>query len=168
MAEADRRERLQALRAAAAAAVEEEGQGGGPAGAGAGAGAGADESEAEPVLRFRNYVVKDQKGIAHVDVAPPRVAPIDTVLARPAAAAAGDEDEGAGAAGAAAAAAPLPVDQLDAEQLLAGAAKSANADLKREVAPKLAKLERQTARAMLQIMREEERQRHVAAGGAAD
>jgi len=111
------------------------------------------------VLRFRNYVVKDQKGIEYVDVAPPRVAPIDTVLAGAGGAAAGSS---------AAAAPPPPVDQLDAEALLAGAARGANADLKREIAPRLAKLERQTARAMLGIMREEERQRHVAAGGAAD
>ena len=161
MADADRRERLKALRAAAEAAEADE-QGG------AGA-AGDDDNAAEeqPVLRFRNYVVKDQKGIAHVDVAPPRVAPTDTVLA----ASAGGGAAGAGSAADAAPATappPLPVDQLDAEQLLAGAAKSANADLKREVAPRLAKLERQTARAMLQIMREEERQRHVVAGGAAD
>jgi coiled-coil domain-containing protein 12 len=166
MSDADRRARLQALRAAAAAEgqVEEGGEAGGAGGAGAG-GPAADE----PVLRFRNYVVKDQKGIEHIDVAPPRVAPIGTVLA-----AAAPKAAEAGAATAtttataAAAAPPPPVDQLDAEALLAGAAKSANADLKREIAPKLAKLERQTARAMLNIMREEERQRHVAAGGAAD
>jgi len=165
MADPDRRERLQALRAAAAAADEEQAGGGGAAPSPA-AGAAAGAADEPPVLRFRNYVVKDQAGIAHVDVAPPRVAPIDTVL-KEGRGGAGTAAAAGGGGGSSALAPPVPPEQLDAEALLAGAARSANADLKREIAPRLARLERRTARAMLQIMREEERARHVTAGGAA-
>ena len=48
------------------------------------------------------------------------------------------------------------------------APKKANWDLKRDVQPKLDKLERRTQRALVEIMRDEERARLQEEGGAAD
>ena len=48
------------------------------------------------------------------------------------------------------------------------APKKANWDLKREIQPKLDKLERRTLRALIEIAQEEERQRLEAEGGVRD
>lgn len=58
---------------------------------------------------------------------------------------------------------------LHAQELLASMApKKANWDLKREIEPRLAKLERRTQRALVEIMLEEEQQRLQQEGGVAD
>ncbi len=55
------------------------------------------------------------------------------------------------------------------QELLASMApKKANWDLKREIEPRLAKLERRTQRALVEIMLEEEQKRMQIEGGAAD
>lgn len=54
------------------------------------------------------------------------------------------------------------------ELLVNIAPKKANWDLKRDVQPKLDKLERRTQRAMLDMMREEERRRLEEDGGVQD
>lgn len=55
------------------------------------------------------------------------------------------------------------------QELLASMApKKANWDLKREIEPRLAKLERRTQRALVEIMLEEEQQRMQVEGGVAD
>jgi coiled-coil domain-containing protein 12 len=48
------------------------------------------------------------------------------------------------------------------------APKKANWDLKREIEPRLAKLERRTQRALMEIMLDEEQQRMQQEGGVAD
>jgi len=48
------------------------------------------------------------------------------------------------------------------------APKKANWDLKREIEPRLAKLERRTQRALVEIMLEEEQKRMQLEGGVAD
>jgi coiled-coil domain-containing protein 12 len=48
------------------------------------------------------------------------------------------------------------------------APKKANWDLKREIEPRLAKLERRTQRALMEIMLDEEQQRMQQDGGVAD
>lgn len=105
------------------------------------------EQQAEPekpTLKFRNYVVRD-KQIEHEQVAPAQVPKIEepVVEQRP--------------------------EDADEEELLASVApKKANWDLKREVQPKLEKLERRTLRALVEIMQQEERRRLEEEGGAAD
>lgn len=55
------------------------------------------------------------------------------------------------------------------QELLASMApKKANWDLKREIEPRLAKLERRTQRALVEIMLEEEQKRMQLEGGVAD
>lgn len=58
--------------------------------------------------------------------------------------------------------------QLHQELLASVAPKKANWDLKREVQPKLDKLERRTLRALVDIMQQEERRRLEEEGGVAD
>ena len=89
---------------------------------------------AAPVLKFRNYAPADKglpADLAPATVPPPPSAPVvDNPLA---------------AAGA------------DTDALLAAVApKDPTADLKRDIGPKLAKLERRTQRAMVEMMREAE------------
>ena len=54
------------------------------------------------------------------------------------------------------------------QDLLSVAPKKANWDLRRDVQPKLDKLERRTQRAMIQLMQQAERQRLEDQGGVAD
>lgn len=60
------------------------------------------------------------------------------------------------------------VPTLVQELLASMAPKKANWDLKREIEPRLAKLERRTARALVEIMLEEEQQRLQQEGSVAD
>ena len=61
------------------------------------------------------------------------------------------------------------VPSLSPDELLATVApKKANWDLKREIEPRLAKLERRTQRALVEIMLEEEQARLQQEGGVAD
>lgn len=62
----------------------------------------------------------------------------------------------------------FPLAQLQQELLASVAPKKANWDLKREVQPKLDKLERRTLRALVDIMQQEERRRLEEEGGVAD
>lgn len=91
----------------------------------------ATDAAADPVLKFRNYTVKDEK-ITHekTDVAnPPKY---EQPVAEP------------------------DVDIEGEELLLSVAPKKPNWDLRRDVEPKLAKLERRTQRAMIQIMQNQQ------------
>lgn len=105
----------------------------------------AKESEDDkPVLKFRNYVVQDKK-IDHEKVAPAQPPTIEepTVDRQP--------------------------EKLPQEELLINVApKKANWDLKRDIAARLDKLERRTQKAILEILREEERQRLEQEGGIQD
>ncbi|KAI8470982.1 MAG: mRNA splicing factor [Monoraphidium minutum] len=138
---AARRERLKALKAAAALA----GDGGDAAAADGGGGDGEPQEPEKPTLKFRNYVVKDKQRIEHEQVAPAQVPKLEepVVEQRP--------------------------EDADEEELLASVApKKANFDLKRELQPKLDKLERRTLRALVEIMQQEERRRLEEEGGVAD
>lgn len=143
---AARRERLKALKAAQQL-VEGDTSAGAAAAAAKAEAAAAEPAEPEkPVLKFRNYTVKDEQNIQHEKVAPaqpPKLA-ADTEL--------GTKPE-----------------EADEEELLASMApKKANWDLKREIEPRLAKLERRTQRALVEIMLEEEQKRMQLEGGVAD
>ncbi|KIZ00598.1 Coiled-coil domain-containing protein 12 [Monoraphidium neglectum] len=137
---AARRERLKALKAAAALA------GDGAAGDAGPAGEEHEQQEPEkPVLKFRNYVVKDSKHIEHEQVAPAQVPKAEEPVVE-----------------------QRPEDAGEEELLASVAPKKANWDLKREVQPKLDKLERRTLRALVEIMQQEERRRIEEEGGVAD
>ncbi|KAG2499078.1 hypothetical protein HYH03_003261 [Edaphochlamys debaryana] len=104
----------------------------------------AEEPE-KPVLKFRNYAVQDTKRIDHetVKAAQPPKFEEPQVETKP--------------------------EELPQEELLVNIApKKANWDLKRDVQPKLDKLERRTQRAILEMMREEERRKLEEEGGAQD
>ncbi|PNW75233.1 hypothetical protein CHLRE_12g518300v5 [Chlamydomonas reinhardtii] len=105
----------------------------------------AAEEPEKPVLKFRNYAVQDTKRIDYeqVEAAQPPKFEAPKVDTKP-------ED--------------LPQEEL----LVNIAPKKANWDLKRDVQPKLDKLERRTQRAMLDMMREEERRRLEEDGGVQD
>ena len=111
-AAAARKEKLKALRAKAEAS------------------AAADE----PVVKFRNYVPRDEN-ITHEKIEPVKAPDVSEVL---------PPQE---------ALAPVS-DSLQASDV-AVAPKKANWDLRRDVEEKLAKLERRTQRAMVKIMQEE-------------
>eukprot|EP00882_Tetradesmus_deserticola_P017445 GHRQ01018687.1.p1 GENE.GHRQ01018687.1~~GHRQ01018687.1.p1 ORF type:complete len:152 (+),score=80.90 GHRQ01018687.1:246-701(+) len=147
---AARRERLKALKQAAqlvdSGGGDQEAVAAAPSAAqGAAAAREAEQPAEKPMLKFRNYVVKDEKNIQHEKVAPaqpPQIAEPEI----------GTKPEDA-----------------DEEELLASVApKKANWDLKREVAPRLAKLERRTQRALVQMLLQEEQQRLQQEGGVAD
>ncbi|GFR43708.1 hypothetical protein Agub_g4818 [Astrephomene gubernaculifera] len=133
-----RRERLKALRAAAQATDGDQGDA-------AAAAPAADAEPEKPVLKFRNYAVQDTKRIDHERVAaaqPPKFQE-PVVETKP--------------------------EELPQEELLVNIApKKANWDLKRDVQPKLDKLERRTQRAILEMMREEERRKLEEEGGVQD
>lgn len=64
---------------------------------------------------------------------------------------------------------PALLQLVSAQELLASMApKKANWDLKREIEPRLARLERRTQRALVEIMLEEEQKRLQQEGGVAD
>eukprot|EP00798_Chlamydomonas_sp_ICE-L_P023793 gene23793-9355_t len=128
-----RKERLKALKQAAATAEANEPSTRDP------------EPEPEaPVLKFRNYIVKDDK-IEH-EVVAPAVVPkfVEPVV---------DKQE----------------QESNQEELLLNVApKKANWDLKRDVQDKLDKLERRTQRAIVGIMQDDEKERMEAEGGVQD
>lgn len=90
----------------------------------------------QPVLKFRNYTVRDEKHIQHDKVAqaqPPKF--IEPVIEK-------------------------KVEEGSQEDVVVNVApKKANWDLKRDVEKKLDKLERRTQRAILEIMQQEESNR---------
>lgn len=94
------------------------------------------DDSTDPVLKFRNYSVKDDK-ITHEKATvanPPKYEQ------------------------------PVVEDNMEAEGeelLLSVAPKKPNWDLRRDVEPKLAKLERRTQRAMIQIMQEQNARQEV-------
>mmetsp|Transcript_21131 Transcript_21131/g.46272 ORF Transcript_21131/g.46272 Transcript_21131/m.46272 type:complete len:134 (+) Transcript_21131:79-480(+) len=127
-----RRERLKALKAAAEAVGE-------------GAPDAAPEQDSDkPVLKFRNYAVKDEKRIEHEKVAPAKPPKFEAPIVE------------------------KKPEEADQEELLINVApKKANWDLKRDIEGKLEKLERRTQRAIVEIMQEEE-QRRLQEEGQAD
>eukprot|EP00879_Flechtneria_rotunda_P015984 GHRR01016717.1.p1 GENE.GHRR01016717.1~~GHRR01016717.1.p1 ORF type:complete len:140 (+),score=46.00 GHRR01016717.1:529-948(+) len=133
-----RRERLKALKQAAQLAKSGRDDA-------AAASAQQDDPPAEkPLLKFRNYAVKDEK-IQHEKVAPAQ----PPKLSEPEL---GTKPE-----------------EADEEELLTSVApKKANWDLKREIEPRLAKLERRTQKALVEIMLEQEQETMQQEGGAAD
>eukprot|EP00210_Caulerpa_lentillifera_P004608 g4394.t1 len=100
------------------------------------------EAKTEPVLKFRNYEIRDSN-IKHTKVAaaqpPPMTQPVaeSTTLDNP-------------------------------DLVMDVAPKKANWDLKRDVEEKLELLERRTQRALILLQQEEERKRLEAEGGIAD
>lgn len=207
---AARRERLKALRAAQQLAQQGEGGdvgGTGPPQQQQQQEAAAAEEPEKPVLKFRNYAVKDQKNIEHEKVAPaqpPKLAADLQLGTKPEEA---DEEVSSGAqlcmlcvclwvwvcmlATAAFSAGHSSLHHLTTsspascgfihrplinnssppthQELLASMApKKANWDLKREVEPRLARLERRTQRALVEIMLAQEQQQLAEEGGAAD
>lgn len=133
---ASRKERLRALREAARLADDQPHQ--------------AEQAEQaqpteEPVLKFRNYVPRDDK-IDHEKVEaaqPPKF----------------EEPKPE---------ADIVAASTDAEVLMNVAPKKANWDLQRDVAPMLEKLERRTIRAMITLMQQEEQRRLQEDGGIQD
>mmetsp|Transcript_142 Transcript_142/g.227 ORF Transcript_142/g.227 Transcript_142/m.227 type:complete len:126 (+) Transcript_142:76-453(+) len=90
---------------------------------------------AEPQLKFRNYAVQDTKHVVHQQVAPAQPPKLEEpVIER------------------------QPDQAAQQELLVSVAPKKANWDLKRDVQPKLDKLERRTQRAIIAIMQEQEQQ----------
>ncbi|CAM6109487.1 unnamed protein product [Calypogeia fissa] len=137
----ERKARLEALRLELSSVPDGE-NGGGEAEA---ASVTEDPQEAElefgepgPVIRFRNYVPRDES-LQELKVAPPEALKFDDPVAR------------------------APADDNGAEEpFLSIAPKKANWDLRRDVAKKLEKLERRTQRAIIQLMQEEEKRRQAA------
>eukprot|EP00877_Chromochloris_zofingiensis_P001200 jgi/Chrzof1/11080/Cz05g22210.t1 len=122
-----RRERLKALKQAADLANSADQPSTAPS--------QAAEEPAKPVLKFRNYVVRDEH-IQHEQVAPAQPPKLEDAVIE------------------------SKPEEANQEELLANVApKKANWDLKRDVAAKLEKLERRTQRALVGIMQEEEAQR---------
>lgn len=97
----------------------------------------------EPKLKFRNYAPRDEK-IEHETVAQPEVKDFEPPK--------------------------IEIEQpAEEEELLVNVApKKPNWDLRRDIAKKLEKLERRTQKAMIQIMKEQERARLEAEGGQQD
>eukprot|EP00803_Ostreobium_quekettii_P004385 evm.model.scf_42.12 EVM.evm.TU.scf_42.12 scf_42:83153-85453(+) len=104
----------------------------------------AAEAEAKPVLKFRNYVPKDQE-IEHTKVKPAQPPSFKEPKPKQ------EEEKG-------------PNDEV----IIDVAPKKANWDLKRDIAKKLEKLERRTQRALIELMQEEEKRKFEAEGGVAD
>ncbi|KAG6557640.1 hypothetical protein Mapa_000921 [Marchantia paleacea] len=106
--------------------------------------AAAEDGEPEVVIKFRNYVPRDEQ-LQQLKIVPPQPPKFDDPLAK------------------------APEDVNDTEDpLVSIAPKKANWDLRREVAKKLEKLERRTQRAIIELMQEEEKRRQAAAGGVED
>ncbi|KAL6782342.1 hypothetical protein ACKKBG_A06430 [Auxenochlorella protothecoides x Auxenochlorella symbiontica] len=132
---AERKARLKAMREAA----EKEGDLGeeGPtstAEAGDGAPEAAPSTSAYPVLKFRNYNVKDAESIQHVKVEAAKVPEVEEIVADPEAVMGNDPEE----------------------VLINVAPKKANWELRRAIAPQLAKLDRRTQEAMITLMKAEQ------------
>ncbi|KAL6751021.1 mRNA splicing factor [Haematococcus lacustris] len=118
---AARKERLRALRQAAEQAE--------------GATGDAQAEPEKPVLRFRNYAVKDHKHIQHEQVQPAQPPKLEEPQVT-----------------------KKPEEAAQEDLLVNVAPKKANWDLKRDVQGQLDKLERRTQRAIIEIMREQESQ----------
>ena len=103
--------------------------------------------EAAPEVTFRNYVPRDD-ALARGKL-PAATAPATSAIG-------GDEETATGAKGLAL---ESNVGDVDPSML---APRRVNWDLKRDVEPKLEKLERRTRRALVDIAREEERKRAAA------
>ncbi|KAK9861864.1 hypothetical protein WJX84_011504 [Apatococcus fuscideae] len=101
------------------------------------------QAAAEPQLKFRNYQPTSKK-IDHKIVEPAAPPVYQEPVAAP------EQTSGNG------------------QDLLSIAPKKANWDLRRDVQPKLDKLERRTQRAMIQLMQQAERQQLEDQGGVAD
>ncbi|GFH29024.1 uncharacterized protein HaLaN_27613 [Haematococcus lacustris] len=129
---AARKERLRALRQAAEQAEQATGD--------------AQAEPEKPVLRFRNYAVKDHKHIQHEQVQPAQPPKLEEPQVT-----------------------KKPEEAAQEDLLVNVAPKKANWDLKRDVQAQLDKLERRTQRAIIEIMREQESQqsagRDVGAAG---
>jgi coiled-coil domain-containing protein 12 len=97
----------------------------------------------EPKLKFRNYAPRDEK-IEHDAVPQPDVKEFEPP--------------------------EIELEQADDQEdlLINVAPKKPNWDLRRDIAKKLEKLERRTQKAMIQIMKDQERQRLEAEGGQQD
>ncbi|KAJ9529875.1 hypothetical protein QJQ45_022279 [Haematococcus lacustris] len=121
---AARKERLRALRQAAEQAE--------------GATGDAQAEPEKPVLRFRNYAVKDHKHIQHEQVQPAQPPKLEEPQVT-----------------------KKPEEAAQEDLLVNVAPKKANWDLKRDVQAQLDKLERRTQRAIIEIMREQESQQTV-------
>lgn len=174
MASDERRERLKRLReeAAEAGAIDEEkggtrggvdvdasgGDGDGKTTTTATTAAAVDNNDADaPVLRFRNYAPTDKKIEANSVIVQAAVAP-DAAL--PDAVAVPDKGDLLATVGAGATFTSSGKQQQqrtaeeDAALLAAVAPKKPAWDLKRDIAPKLAKLEKRTRRAIVELVRE--------------
>jgi coiled-coil domain-containing protein 12 len=182
----DRKARLKALREEALAANEAEQLVSAPEQAASDAAPEEPASE-EPVLKFRNYAVKDDK-LQHIAVEATKPAEFEEVAVDLDAIIGNDPEEvsvvallssytfllfacttralycvsrlGAGSS------TMLPQNCIELQVLVRVAPKKANWDLRRDIAPKLAKLERMTQRAMVQLMQQEEARRQAEEDGA--
>ncbi|BDA50416.1 probable coiled-coil domain-containing protein 12 [Coccomyxa sp. Obi] len=134
-AAADRKARLKALKEAAASAEHSQTSTSAPS-------AQADE----PVLKFRNYAVKDTR-IEHQTIEAAQAPEYQEPVPEPSIV---QEIQGEG------------------DVLLNVVPKKANWDLRRDVEKKLAKLERRTQRALVQLMQEQQREQLTKDGGQAD
>lgn len=105
---------------------------------------GEENAHGRQVLRFRNYGVQDTESIAHEKLLPAETVPLDAGIVA-------SEER----------AEDVRVDTFGSSVtdggVLAGLATKANADLKRDVAPKLEMLEKRTRVAMVDMMNEEQR-----------
>jgi len=129
-----RKQRLKALKQAAAEASQKQA-----------AEQQASEPPQAPVLKFRNYHVRDQKRIDHEQVAPAQPPKLEEPVIE-----------------------SKPEDADPEELLMNVAPKKPNWDLKRDLQGKLDKLERRTQRAIIEIMNEEARARLEEDGGIQD
>ena len=95
-----------------------------------------------PTLKFRNYAVKDSSRIKHETVEPSRASVDDAPVV--------DVERAIG---------------QDVSEVIANVApKKSNFDLRKEIAGKLAKLERKTQRAIAELAVEEEKRRMADVG----
>lgn len=181
MASDERRERLKRLReeAAAAGAIDEgkeETRGGDDVGASGDSGkttttttAATAADDDAPVLRFRNYAPTDKKIQASSVVVQAALAPDAALPDAVAVPEKGDLLATVGAGATFTSSAKQQQQQRTAEEdaalLAAVAPKKPAWDLKRDIAPKLAKLERRTRRAIVELVREKAEKAATVGGG---
>ncbi|KAL4539454.1 hypothetical protein Ndes2437B_g02172 [Nannochloris sp. 'desiccata'] len=138
---ATRRARLKAIKAAAEARMEGSEE---PAAEVEAVATASKSVDVEPTLKFRNYAPRDEK-IAHEKVEAAKAPEFEEITV--------DLDAVIG---------------HSAEEVVVNVApKKANWDLRRDIAPKLAKLERRTQRAMIELMKQEEQHRQATAEAGA-
>ena len=132
----DRNARLQAIKLAASA------KGADPQAAGEAVAQGDANAAPNPTLKFRNYAVKDSSRIKHETVDPSRASVDNAPVV--------DVERAIG---------------QDVSEVIANVApKKSNFDLRKEIAGKLAKLERKTQRAIAELAVEEEKRRMADVG----